>query len=806
MDLMTLAAKIELDDEGFRKGVKNAEGMGQKLAGKMSASAVAVGNIMADMLKKGVDAIGNVVSGAIDGFADYQQLIGGVETLFKESAGRVQKYAEQSYRTTGLSANQYMETVTSFSASLLQGLGGDTAEAADMADMAITDMADNANKMGTDISSIQAAYQGFAKQNYTMLDNLKLGYGGTASEMVRLINDSGILEDEITDLDGITFDQLVMAIHKVQTEMGITGTTAKEAADTLSGSRATMESAWNDFLAAIGGAGDEKKLDEAMTKFKESFATYMQNFIPQLVQTIGNSGNLVTAIAESIADLPTDLLAQVAEKGLGAGAEMVGGISKITTWVIDNITTMFKRASINTEEVAKFGEAIGNFIGTAINDIVTNAPAIITGIFNVGVSLAGSLVEGLFSGLLGDSGFEVDKIADALAEGIEDAEFKATKAGGILAYMQSLHDKFGDAVKGTEEWKQATEELEKVMPGASEVFKNYGKDIDGAIKHLDKLNEKIRETAINTALQNALADSYALLAQQNIEYRRQEAKYNRNQSLMEYAQQKAADVIKDNAAAAAEKYWNETHDENGNETGLFMQESYDELMRMAQGKATYNGEEVDLGDVDMDTLHEIAQSLEDVSGLKDIASQIDDEKKVWEEAKLDMEAAKADMEATAKEIEATKAEIEDVKVAVAQSAIDLNSDFSILEGSVTSGGDLVYGALDKVAARIAGVRFKDGVIYMPKATGIDFVPYNGFKAELHKGETVLTRAEAERYRRGEGSSEVVGAIQSMRGDLQNMKLVVGQKTFGRAVVDYGGSRVSNYIGQADSRRYSGYGT
>ena len=118
----------------------------------------------------------------------------------------------------------------------------------------------------------------------------------------------------------------------------------------------------------------------------------------------------------------------------------------------------------------------------------------------------------------------------------------------------------------------------------------------------------------------------------------------------------------------------------------------------------------------------------------------------------------------------------------------------------------MYGALDKVAARIAGVRFRDGVIYMPKATGIDFVPYNGFKAELHKGETVLTRAEAERYRRGEGTGDVVGAIQSMRGDLQNMKLVVGQKTFGRAVVDYGGSRVSNYIGQADSRRYSGYGT
>ena len=162
MDLMTLAAKITLDDSSYTKGIKNAENMGQQLAGKMSAMTVAVGNLAADVIKKSVQAIGSVVSGAIDGYANYQQLIGGVETLFKSSAGKVANYAKQSYKTTGLSANQYMETVTSFSASLLQGLKGDTEAAADLANVAIIDMADNANKMGTDISSIQNAYMGFA--------------------------------------------------------------------------------------------------------------------------------------------------------------------------------------------------------------------------------------------------------------------------------------------------------------------------------------------------------------------------------------------------------------------------------------------------------------------------------------------------------------------------------------------------------------------------------------------------------------------------------------------------------------------
>ena len=218
----------KLDESGLKGGLSKlgdtvAKGIGVGLA---AASAAVV--------KLGTDAIKS--------YADYEQLIGGVETLFKTSADTVSQYADIAYKTAGLSANDYMETVTSFAASLLQSLGGDTEKAAAKADQAIIDMSDNANKMGTAMESIQYAYMGFAKQNYTMLDNLKLGYGGTKSEMERLLADATALSGIEYDLS--SFADIVEAIHVIQDNLGITGTTAKEADSTIQGSIASMRSAW----------------------------------------------------------------------------------------------------------------------------------------------------------------------------------------------------------------------------------------------------------------------------------------------------------------------------------------------------------------------------------------------------------------------------------------------------------------------------------------------------------------------------------------------------------------------------------
>lgn len=257
-------------------------------------------NLAMSGLKKMGSALIDAGKQAIESYADYEQLSGGVETLFKDSSKTVQKYASQAYKTAGLSANQYMETVTSFSASLLQGLGGDTAKAAKYADMAIIDMSDNANKMGTDISMIQNAYQGFAKDNYTMLDNLKLGYGGTQEEMARLINESGVLGDSMKvtakTVKDVPFDKMIEAIHKTQEEMGITGTTAKEASTTIEGSVNSMKSAWQNLLTGL--ADENQEVGPLIQQFIDSVATAWENLKPRIKETINGIKKAIAEIWE----------------------------------------------------------------------------------------------------------------------------------------------------------------------------------------------------------------------------------------------------------------------------------------------------------------------------------------------------------------------------------------------------------------------------------------------------------------------------------------------------------------------------
>ena len=217
------------------------------------------------------EKMADVTKSAVGHYAKYEQLVGGVETLFKDSSGKLIGYAEKAYKTAGMSSNQYMNTATSFAASLIQGLGGDTAKAVELTNLAITDMSDNANKMGTDISSIQDAYQGFAKQNYTMLDNLKLGYGGTQSEMIRLINDSGVLGEKIESLDNVTFDQMIEAIHKIQDNLGITGTTALEAGTTILGSWSSVQALFENILTKVGS-----KLAHTVMGFLQQLSDWME--------------------------------------------------------------------------------------------------------------------------------------------------------------------------------------------------------------------------------------------------------------------------------------------------------------------------------------------------------------------------------------------------------------------------------------------------------------------------------------------------------------------------------------------------
>lgn len=289
-------------------------------------------NVLGDFITSGLKTVAGAVKQlgsvfltvgkeALDSYADYEQLVGGVETLFKDSSGIVENYANNAYKTAGLSANDYMETVTSFSASLLQSLDGDTAKVAEVSNMAVTDMADNANKMGTDMSSIQNAYQGFAKQNYTMLDNLKLGYGGTKSEMERLLSDAQKISGVKYDISNL--NDVYQAIHVVQGELGITGTTAKEASTTIQGSVSAMKSAWQNMLTGI--ADDNADFDGLINNLVDSIVAAGENILPRVETIIDGVIELVMSATEII----IDDLPQIIETGRGMVSGLLQGIQEM---------------------------------------------------------------------------------------------------------------------------------------------------------------------------------------------------------------------------------------------------------------------------------------------------------------------------------------------------------------------------------------------------------------------------------------------------------------------------------------------
>ena len=283
----TVKIGTELDNSGFKAGLSKLGGIA-----KGALKGIAVGASAAGA------AVGVLAKQSLEAYASYEQLTGGVETLFKDSADIVMGYAENAYKTAGLSANQYMDTVTSFSASLLQSLDGDTAAAAEKANLAITDMSDNANKMGTTMESIQYAYQGFAKQNYTMLDNLKLGYGGTKEEMQRLLADAEAISGIHYDIS--SYADVVDAIHVIQTEMGITGTTAKEASTTIEGSLNAAKAAWENLLTGMGDSN--ANFDALVENFVSAVSTAAENILPRLIEILSGVGNLIVELAPIISE------------------------------------------------------------------------------------------------------------------------------------------------------------------------------------------------------------------------------------------------------------------------------------------------------------------------------------------------------------------------------------------------------------------------------------------------------------------------------------------------------------------------
>ena len=403
----------ELGGEVASAGTSAGQSLGSKMMGALSGVIAAAG-------------IGKAIGASITEGAALQQSIGGVETLFKTSAGKVRAYAEEAYRTTGLSANKYMENVTGFSASLLQSLGGDVSLAADVANRAMVDMSDNANKMGTSMDSIQMAYQGFAKQNYTMLDNLKLGYGGTQQEMKRLIKDAAGYKDIQDELnvsvkDGdMSFGNIINAISVVQKKLDITGTTALEASKTFSGSFEAMKAAAQNVLGKI--AIGENILPSLRALLDTTSTFLFNNFLPML-------GNIFSGLGVVLSEGISNVVSQVFGESIGNAVN--GQLSR----VVGIFQTFFDMifGSLNREDNVDILEALG-FSKSAANQIVNIAENIRETFINIGSAISDVL------GIVGDF------VGDLL--GIKDGEQGVNLLGTAFELLSSALKNVSSFIKG----------------------------------------------------------------------------------------------------------------------------------------------------------------------------------------------------------------------------------------------------------------------------------------------------------------------------------------------------------------------
>ena len=314
-----------IDESGIKDGFSSIESQAKKSGSKIGKAAGTITKAVVATAAATTAAVGALLKSSVEEFAEYEQLVGGVETLFKNSAEKVMKYANEAYRTAGMSANEYMANVTSFSASLLNSLGGDTEAAADIANNALISISDNANKMGSDIESVTMAFQGFAKQQYMLLDNLKLGYGGTKTEMQRLLKDAKAITGVEYNIDNLA--DVYTAIGVIQEKLDIAGTTAKEASTTTSGAAASMKAAWKNVLAAVSGGGD---LDRAIENLVDSVATYFNNIVPVVERALSGIGTLIEKVAP-------DLVRTVAKALIKAIPALISAIYEIIVGLIEGI-------------------------------------------------------------------------------------------------------------------------------------------------------------------------------------------------------------------------------------------------------------------------------------------------------------------------------------------------------------------------------------------------------------------------------------------------------------------------------------
>ena len=497
----SLKFDTSIDSGGFNSGIS-------KIGSIAKGGLAVVGSLAAGITA----AFAATTKASLDSVASLEQNIGGIETLFKDSADVVIANAKRAYKTAGMSANEYMQNVTSFSASLLQSLSGDTKAAAEVADMAMTDMSDNANKMGTSMELIQNAYQGFAKQNYTMLDNLKLGYGGTKTEMERLLSDAQKLTGVKYDINNLS--DVYNAIHAIQENLGITGTTAKEAASTIEGSMNSAKAAWDNFLNGTISAED---FADTISIAVENIAKNLGEIVPRLASTIPEVGkNLYEMIASSfeqnsggIAQAGMDLLDNFTSGLIEAAPKVTDRAGEIVSNIMNGIQEAAPQMLTSAVEViASFAQGIGAQLPTlvpqALNMIVTLAGALISNIPTIvqaGVSVLGGLAQGLVNAipvLINKAPVIIGQLASAIIQSLPKilqagVNILVTLADGLVSAIPKLLSKIPSIIT---EIKNAFTSVDWASVGMN-IIRGIASGISGAVETLVEAAANAATDALN---------------------------------------------------------------------------------------------------------------------------------------------------------------------------------------------------------------------------------------------------------------------------------------------------------------------
>ena len=518
-DVGVVKYKVELDDSDVGKQAdKTQNTLTSKFGGaakKVGAAALAASAAVASAATA---AVVDLTKQAVSAYADFEQLTGGVETLFGDAANFVELRAANAFSTAGLSANEYMETVTSFSASLIQSLGGDTEKAAQLADQAIVDMSDNANKMGSSMESIQNAYQGFAKQNYTMLDNLKLGYGGTKEEMARLLKDAEKISGIKYDLS--SYADVVSAIHVMQESMGIAGTTAKEAASTISGSLGMVSAAWKNVITDIA-SGNEDRLSDSINDLIYSVETAADNLLPVIEKALTGISELVAKLAPEIAERLPKMITDALPSLLSAGAEAIEALAKglleavpsLLPTAIDIIKQLGEMIIKMAPDIVKCGidllvqlalglaEALPELIPVAVDAVFTIVDTLIDNI-DLLIDAAIAIILALADGLIEATPKLIEKAPEIILKLLEALIRNAPK---LLAAGTELVIKLIEGIGKS--WSKCFEVggqiIDKVKSGFSGKVRdavNWGRDlidnfIDGVLEKWNRLKTTVKNVA-----------------------------------------------------------------------------------------------------------------------------------------------------------------------------------------------------------------------------------------------------------------------------------------------------------------------